>query len=219
MSDGVQAIGYIRCSTEEQEKSGLGLDAQQEAITREVDRRGWAVEILGDPGCSGKSVNPELRRALEMLARGQANVLIVSKMDRLARSVAHAVDIMDMARTQGWNLVVLDIGVDLATPYGRAMAQMLAVFAELEREMIGTRIREALAARRRRGQPVGRKVASSALIIHRIVTEREAGASFRKIAAGLTSDGVLSPTGRPVWQESTVRRTYASATRPVDIAS
>jgi DNA invertase Pin-like site-specific DNA recombinase len=114
-----------------------------------------------DEGCSGKQVNQELRRALDDLAAGRAEALVVSKMDRLARSVAHASDIVEAAKTQGWNLVVLDLGVDLATPQGRAMAHMLAVFAELERELIGQRTREALAAAKRRGVRLGAPILAS----------------------------------------------------------
>lgn len=85
-----------------------------------------------DEGKSARYVNPELRRALELLAAGRADALVVSKLDRLARSVLHAAEIMEMARRQGWNLIVLDLGMDLSAPQGRALAQTMAVFAELE---------------------------------------------------------------------------------------
>ncbi len=205
-------IGYGRVSTEEQADSGLGMEAQRAAIAREAERRGWAVTWRVDEGCSGKQTNPELRQALELLASGQAEALVVAKMDRLARSVAHASDIMELARSQGWNLVVLDLGVDLKTPQGRAMAQMLAVFAELERALIGQRTREALAAAKRRGTRLGRPRLAPASVVARVVAERDAGASFQRIARTLTDDGVLSPAGRPAWQESSVRRLYNSAT-------
>jgi len=205
-------IGYGRVSTEEQADSGLGIEAQRASIDREAGRRGWAVTWRVDEGCSGKQTNPELRQALELLASGQAEALVVAKMDRLARSVAHASDIMELARSQGWNLVVLDLGVDLKTPQGRAMAQMLAVFAELERALIGQRTREALAAAKRRGTRLGRPRLAPASVVQRVVAERNAGASFQLIARTLTADGVLSPAGRPAWQESSVRRLYNSAT-------
>ena len=212
-------IGYVRVSTEEQAESRLGIEAQIETITRECERRGWTMEMRVDAGCSGKHVNPQLREALDLLASRQADALVVAKLDRLARSVLHAAEIMESAERQKWNLVVLDLAVDLSTPQGRAMAQMLATFAEFERKMIGTRTREALAARKRRGEHVGRKSALPPGVIRRIVMERQAGASYRVIAAALTRDDVLSPTGRRVWQESTVRRTYASATQTLGVAS
>ena len=127
---GTSMLGYSRVSTEEQADSRAGLDAQEHAIRDEAKRRGWEVTMLSDPGKSGKFVNPQLRKALELLATGQADGLVVAKMDRLARSVGHAVDVLNLAKAQGWSLVVLDLGVDLTTPAGRAMAQMMAVFAE-----------------------------------------------------------------------------------------
>lgn len=206
-------LGYIRVSTEEQERSGLGVEAQEAAIKEACERRGWSHELFHDLGRSGKHVNPELRRGLDMLDAGQFDGLIVAKLDRLARSVRHASAIIDSAITQGWALVVLDNALDLTTPGGRAMANMLATFAELERDLIASRTREALAARKARGEHNGRRTAIPAAVLRRIITTRdEQGDSFCRIADALTAEGVLSPTGLPRWHESTVRRAYASAT-------
>jgi DNA invertase Pin-like site-specific DNA recombinase len=73
---------------------------------------------------------------LTLLASGQGDGLVVAKMDRLARSVGHAVEILQLAERQGWSLVVLDLGMDLTTPAGEAMAHMLATFAQFERRLI-----------------------------------------------------------------------------------
>lgn len=108
-------------STEEQANSGLGVEAQTEAITTACANRGWTVEVVADLGRSGKQVNPELRRALDLLSSGQADGLVLAKLDRLARSVRHASAIIDDAQRQGWDLVVLDNAIDLTTPGGRAM--------------------------------------------------------------------------------------------------
>lgn len=206
-------LGYVRVSTEEQERSGLGVEAQENAIAEECERRGWTYELFRDLGCSGKHVNPELRHGLDMLSAGQFDGLIVAKLDRLARSVRHASAIIDSAITQGWALVVLDNALDLTTPGGRAMANMLATFAELERDLIASRTREALAARKARGERNGRRTAIPPAVLRRIVLTRDTdGHSFGRIAADLTHDGILSPTGLPQWSESTVRRAYASAT-------
>lgn len=211
-------VGYVRVSTEEQERSGLGVEAQREAIHRECGRRGWTVELVEDLGCSGKQVNPQLRRALELLGAGQFDGLVVAKLDRLARSVRHASAIIEDAQTRGWSLTVLDNALDLTTPGGRAMANMLATFAELERDLISTRTKEALAARRRRGLPNGRPSAIPAGLIRRIVLARDEGESFARIAASLTGERHLTPTGLVTWHESTVRRAYAAATRVEAVA-
>lgn len=216
----VQVIGYCRVSTEEQARTGHGLPAQRDAITDAAGRRDWHVEWAVDEGCSGKRVNPELRRALELLAAGRASALVVSKLDRLARSVRHAAEIMESARQQGWNLIVLDLGMDLSTPQGRALAQTMAVFAELERELISTRTREALAGARSRGTRLGAPRLAPVPVVDRICREREGTpdvrpASFGAIARALTAEGVLSPAGRTTWQPSTVRRIYNAATQEV----
>lgn len=206
-----RAIGYVRVSTEEQQESGLGVAAQVRTLTQEAARRGWDLEVVMDLGCSGKHINPELRRALDLLRAGRADILMVTKMDRLARSTKNAADIMETAQAQGWNLVMLDVAIDLSTPAGEAMANMLATFAQFERRLISQRTKEALAARKREGKHNGRRTAIPAALLNRICERRDAGQSFNQIAADLAADGFLSPTGLAVWQESTVRRAYASA--------
>lgn len=210
----MHVIGYRRVSTEEQATNGHGLDAQTTAIEEWLARKGhdYTVEWRADEGLSGKQINPDLREALELLRTKQADALVVSKMDRLARSVGAAADIIAASQKQGWSLIVLDLGMDLSTPSGKAMAQMLAVFAELEREMIASRTREGLAAARAKGVVLGRPSAIPTAVRRRIVTEREGGASFDAIALDLAGDGILSPTGRATWSSSVVRRAYLAAT-------
>src|SRR5689334_5024485 len=108
-------VGYTRVSTEEQADRRNGLDAQRAAIGAETQRRGWQVEYCTDEGGSGKHINAGLREALSLLESGQADGLIVAKLDRLARSVVHAANIIEAAQSQGWSLVVLDLNLDLTT--------------------------------------------------------------------------------------------------------
>ncbi|RZL78266.1 MAG: recombinase RecB [Rhodococcus sp. (in: high G+C Gram-positive bacteria)] len=199
-------LGYVRVSTDEQARSGLGLAAQEAALVAEAERRGWELTILRDEGASGKQVNPGLRNALEQLASGLADGLVVAKMDRVSRSLLHAVEILDTAKAQGWALVVLDLGVDLTTPAGRALAGTMAVFAEFERELIRERTRAAAAAAKARGAKLGRPSLIPTRVARRIVAMRESGQSYGSIARTLTDEHVLSPAGRPTWQASTVRR-------------
>ncbi|MGV0580311.1 recombinase family protein [Mycolicibacterium elephantis] len=206
-------FGYSRVSTEEQAEKRNGLEAQVAAIDAEAERRAWAIEHFADEGASGKHINESLREALGLLASGQGDGLVVAKMDRLARSVGHADEILQAAQRQGWALVILDINVDLTTPSGEAMANMLATFAQFERRMISQRTKDALAATKRRGTRLGPKPKAPAGVIRRIVMDRDAGLSFDRIARTLTAEGVLTPAGRPVpWQSSTVRRIYQYAT-------
>jgi len=206
------ALGYIRCSTEEQSASGLGLDAQRAAIAGEAGRRGWSVDFEADEGYSGKLRNrPGLDRALARLARGEAHVLVVAKMDRLGRSVIQASEVLELAQRQRWDLVVCDMQLDLATPSGRAMAQMLSVFAELERSLISERTKAALAAAKVRGTRLGRPREIDPTLLARIVAMRSTGLSYRRIAAALTADGSPTPTGRDRWNPGSIAGFLASA--------
>lgn len=208
-----RALGYCRVSTEEQAAHGHGLAAQHDTITTEAERRGWAVTIHADEGATGKRINPTLADCLEQLRTGRADALIVGKMDRLARSVLHAADIMNAARTQGWDLIVCDLGVDLSSPQGKAMANMLATFAELERDMISQRTREGLAAARAKGKRIGAPRLVTAHVVDQIVRARHDGQSYASIARSLEEGGLLSPAGRPSWQASTVRRIFNTTTK------
>ena len=205
-------FGYSRVSTDEQADSRNGLEAQRSAINAEAARRGWAVEHAADEGASGKYINANLAETLQLLAAGQGDGLIVAKLDRLARSIVHAANIIDAAQAQGWSLVVLDIGVDLSTATGRAFANTIMVFAQLERELISERTKAALAAKRARGERIGRPRLATPGVTRRIVLDRNAGLSFGRIARALEAEAILSPAGRPTWQPSTVRRIYQSAT-------
>ena len=205
-------FGYTRVSTDEQALSRNGLEAQHETIAGESARRDWDVEYFSDEGVSGKLIAPNLQKVLQLLASGQGDGLVVAKLDRLSRSIINAANIIESAQAQGWSLVILDLGVDLTTAAGRMMAMNLVNFAQYERELISERTKAALAAKKRRGERIGRPRVVSASVVRRIVRDRETGLTYDAIAFALTTEKVLSPLGKPTWQPSTVRRIYASAT-------
>lgn len=200
-------VAYRRVSTEEQADSGAGLAAQESAIRAECERRGLPLLAMHtDAGVSGKSlVRPALTAALEDLDAGRGDVLMVAKLDRLTRSVHDATGLMMRSEKGGWGLVALDAPVDTTTPAGRAMAQILSVFAELERRLIGERTKAALAVKRDQGVRLGRPRVLSDKVVARIVKERRAGATWTAIAAGLNSDQVPTAQGGRRWYPATVR--------------
>jgi DNA invertase Pin-like site-specific DNA recombinase len=153
----MKAIGYIRVSTREQGDSGLGLDAQRATIEADAIRRGWPpVCLIIDSGYSGASTDrPGVAQALAMLEAGQADALVVAKLDRLSRSVGDFAGLMDLARRQGWALIALDLGVDTTTPAGEMMANVMASFAQFERRVIAQRTKDALAQAKARGVRLG----------------------------------------------------------------
>jgi DNA invertase Pin-like site-specific DNA recombinase len=102
--------------------------------------------------------------------------------------------------------------LDLTTAAGRMVAGQLILFAQYERELIGERTKAGLAAKKARGERIGRPRLATAGVVRRIVLDRNAGLSFGRIAHALEAEAILSPAGRPTWQPSTVRRIYQSAT-------
>lgn len=153
-----RAVGYVRVSTQEQVASGAGLDVQRAVINAEVERRGWVLrQVFSDEGVSGKSLKrPGLSEAVDLLRAGEVDVLVVSKLDRLSRSVIDFAGLLEQATKQGWVIVVLDIGVDMTTPHGRFIAHVMSASAQWERELIGQRTKEALAIKAAQGIAVGR---------------------------------------------------------------
>ncbi len=210
----MRVLGYVRVSTEEQQRSGAGILAQREAIAEECQRRGWQlVEVIEDAGFSAKDLKrPGVQAALEELQRHKADALVVAKLDRFSRSMIDFTAVMAKAQKQGWALVALDCAVDTTTPAGEAMANVLATFAQFERRLIGQRTREAMAEKRKQGVRFGRPLSLPADVRARIASERRAGRSLAVIAAGLNADGVATAQGGRQWWPSTVRSILVAIT-------
>lgn len=210
----VRCIGYVRVSSEEQAASRAGLDGQRKTIIAEVERRGWElVEIVEDAGYSAKNLDrPGIQRALSMLQgrSRQADALMVAKLDRLSRSIADAGELLERSLAKGWSLVALDVAVDTSSPSGEAMAGMMAVWARLERRMIGERTKTALAAKRAQGVRLGRRRELAADVVAWIVGQHRAGASLAAIARALNDRGEPTAHGGAKWYPSTVRAVVRS---------
>lgn len=210
----VRVAGYRRVSTGEQVTSGAGLDAQLTTLEEECMRRGWDLaQVFTDAGVSGKTAanRPALQQALDAVEAGVAGVLMVSKLDRLSRSVSDASGLLDRAQRNGWALVACDLGVDTSTPAGEAMANIMSTFAQLERRLIGQRTREALAVKRAQGVRLGRPRTLSEEVVSRILAEHEAGQSWSAIGRGLDADGVPTAQGGARWYPATVRSVAMAA--------
>ena len=209
------AIAYLRCSTEEQADSRAGLEAQRAAILAEAKRRGWDeadVTCIEDAGFSGKNLDrPGIGAALDSLRHRKADTLVVSKLDRLSRSLVDFAGLMDRASRERWALIALDLNVDTSTPAGEAMAAMLATFAQFERRLIGERTKSALAAKRAAGVRLGRPRLIPDEVVARIVSERSSGATLRAIADGLNRDAVPTAMRGRQWWVATVQGVLAQA--------
>jgi len=204
----MRTIGYIRVSTTEQGDTHLGLDAQHATIAAECARRGWGPVCVVEEIASASSMRrrPLLRDVLDALDRGDADALVVAKLDRLARSTLDFARIMERAADAEWVLVILDIGADTSTPAGRMVASVVAATAAYERELIGARTRDALAAKRAQGARLGRPSSVPADTRARVVALRDAGLSLRAIADELVAEGVPTALGHGTWHAAQVSR-------------
>jgi DNA invertase Pin-like site-specific DNA recombinase len=209
---GTSVCGYARVSTSEQSDSGLGLEAQKATIHAEAARHGWTLIAIFEDVASGRSLRqrPGLEAAFAAVADGTADGLIVSKLDRLSRSVHDFSAILARFQRERWALVVMDLGVDTSTIMGAAMAQMVSVFAELERKRIGERTREALQVRREQGVKLGRPASIPASVAKRIVRMRERGMTLQAICNVLNAERVPTARGGRLWRPSSLRAVLAA---------
>jgi DNA invertase Pin-like site-specific DNA recombinase len=231
----MQAVAYVRVSTDEQAESRAGLEAQLHAITRHCQKNG--LELVGtfdDAGVSGAAQldkRPGLLDAVNAVVRG--GVLLVAKRDRLARDVVTCAVVERMVTKRGGRVVsVAGEGTDCDDATSVLMRRIVDAFSEHERLVIAARTRAALQAKRRRGEragrvPFGYQLADAATstarsragnvlaleaipaqlaVVERIRRERAAGHSMRAIADGLTCDNVPTATGKARWAQSTIQR-------------
>jgi DNA invertase Pin-like site-specific DNA recombinase len=201
-------VAYYRVSTDRQGASGLGLDAQRAAVAAFVNGRGELAAEFTEIESGRKNDRPELHQALD-LCRDRRAILVIAKLDRLARNVAFIANLME----SGAEFVAVDM-----PQANRLTLHILAAVAEHEREMISQRTKAALAAAKARGTRLGnprpdmpRITAASAAAAARfrtgvkatIVTLRGQGMSLRAIAADLNGRGIRTARGRR-WQAATV---------------
>lgn len=207
MSSQRPVIAYRRVSTQDQGESGLGLDSQRAVIDAEAMRRGWDDVTHFVDVASGKSTNrrPQLSAALAALGTGRAGVLVVSKLDRLSRSLLDFAAIMAQAQREGWSIVALDIGVDTATINGELVANIIMSLAQWERRIIGQRTKDALGVVKGRGVKLGRPTTVTRDAVAIVAAMRGAGSSLRDVADALNRASVPTAQGGARWYASTVR--------------
>jgi len=143
---------YARVSTHDQQTLPLQLHAMREYSAK----RGWTIVAQIKEVGSG-AAQRDLREALLAVARRrEVDVVLVWRLDRWGRSVADLVSTLQELQHLGVGFVSLTEALDLTTPAGRAMAGLLAVFAEFERDILRERVRAGLAHARLQGKQLGR---------------------------------------------------------------
>lgn len=212
-------VSYCRVSTDKQGRSGLGLDAQREAVARHVQTAAGVIVAEFQEVESGKRDDnrPQLKAAISA-CRAHRATLVIAKLDRLSRNLAFLANLMET----GLDFVACDN--PHATPF---TLHILAAVAEHERRMISARTKEALAAARARGVKLGgpnayrgspdlasanrRRLADSRQhasdVAPFIEAARGAGAAtLVDLARALNARGVLTPSGGSNWTHVQVRR-------------
>jgi DNA invertase Pin-like site-specific DNA recombinase len=219
-ASGNLAIAYLRCSTDKQGRSGLGLEAQRAAIVRFAEAEGLTllaehVEIETGKGSDALDRRPVLREALAAAKRAKCPV-VVAKLCRLSRDVAFIATLM----AQKVAFVVTELGAD-CDPF---MLHIYAALAEKERALISERTRAALAAKKAQGALLGNRTnlataqakgqaanaalanahAANVLPVIRDLQAADPTLDLRGIAAVLNTRGVRTARGGQ-WHSTTVR--------------
>lgn len=219
-----KAVCYIRVSTEEQARGGVSLAAQEEKLTAYCKMAGLeVVEVIREEGVSAAkplATRPGGQKLLQLVARKKVKHVVALKLDRLFRDAEDA-----LHQTRAWDkagiaLHLVDMGgqtLNTATAMGRFFLNMMAGFAELERNLIAERTATALAHKKAHKEaysptPYGfdrveKTLAQNAQeqkTIAQIFAWRRAGWSLRKIAHELNARGIPTKQGGQ-WYASTVR--------------
>ena len=213
-------IAYYRVSTEKQGKSGLGLEAQRESVLKHVEQEGGTLIAEYSDVISGASeAREQLDAALRRCEREKAT-LIISKLDRLARQLSFLAKFIESKVP----LVVAEL------PHANKMLlQMMAVFAEAERDMVSQRTKDALAAAKKRGVVLGNPKLADARVNAAKAREQQAdefalqhydnlrrmkanGHSLAKIAELLNDAGRRAPRGGR-WYPTSVSNLISRAER------
>lgn len=178
---------YARVSTD-----GQTVENQLEELQAVARRHGWEIaQIFADRGISGtkgRDERPAFNSLLEAIARKEVDTVAAWSVDRLGRSLQHLIPFLADLQAKGIGLFLLRQGLDTTTPSGRAMFQMLGVFAEFEAAMIRERVRAGVARAKRKGTKSGRPIGRPKLDPKREQAVRDAlatGAGILKVARAI----------------------------------
>ena len=178
---------YARVSTD-----GQTVQNQLDELAEVAKRSGWQVVATfadrGISGTKGREGRPEFDKLLKAVTRREIDMVVAWSVDRLGRSLQHLIPFLSDLQAKGVDLFLLQQGLDTSTPSGRAMFQMLGVFAEFEAAMIRERVRAGVARAKRRGTKSGRPIGRPKLDGKREAAVRAAltsGTGILKVATTL----------------------------------
>lgn len=171
---------YARVSTGEQQTLSMQIKKMKEY----VKSRKWILTAEVEDVASGAKTRPKREELLKMARRKEIDAIIVWKLDRFGRSLADLITTLNELKELEVTFVSLTEALDFSTPSGRAMAGMLSIFAEFEREMIRERVKAGIANAREKGKPHGRPPTASAKL-EKIIELKSEGLNNSQIAKQL----------------------------------
>lgn len=148
----MKAALYARVSTHDQQT----LSMQMKAMREYAQSRGWEVKQEIEETSSGTKKRQKQEEIIQAAQRREIDVIVVWKLDRWGRSLVDLINGLQDLNALGVGFVSITEALDFTTPSGKAMAGMLAVFAEFERDMLRERVKAGIAHARAKGKPHGR---------------------------------------------------------------
>lgn len=139
---------YARVSTQEQDSL-----KQIEICKQYCERNQWEIKFIFNDIISGKTITrPEFDKLLEAMRRYEFNTIVVTKLDRMGRSLKHLLSLFDEFNAKGINFVAVTQNIDTSTSAGKLQMQIMGAFAEFERNLISERTKEGLKGNERVGK-------------------------------------------------------------------
>jgi DNA invertase Pin-like site-specific DNA recombinase len=179
-----RAAIYARVSTTSQ-----NTENQVRELREVAERHGWQIVVeFMDPGISGakgRDQRPGLEAMMQAVSRREIDMVMAWSVDRLGRSLQNLVELLAELHGKRVDLYLHQQGIDTSTPAGKALFQMMGVFAEFERAMIRERVNAGLARARAQGKTLGRPRRDDAKRLSAVRKLREQGVGINKIAKQL----------------------------------
>jgi DNA invertase Pin-like site-specific DNA recombinase len=175
---------YVRVSTDHQT-----IKNQEHELQAVAERHGWQVVAVfkdqGISGAKGRDQRPGLDKLMQAVNRREVDLVAAWSVDRLGRSLQDLIGLLQEMHSKHVDLYLHQQGIDTTTPSGKAMFQMMGVFAEFERSMIHERVMAGLARAKAEGTQLGRpaEVAGDKDKVRAMRAARASGKSIRAIAA------------------------------------
>jgi DNA invertase Pin-like site-specific DNA recombinase len=208
----MRAIGYVRVSTDKQADGGVSLEAQSEKIrAMTVVQGAELLDVIVDAGESAKSLDrPGMQRLLALVDARKVDTIIISKLDRITRSVKDLAELLERFERRNVALVSVADSLDTHTAAGRLVLNIMMSVSQWERESTAERTRDAMQHKRAKGERVGtipfgfrlsgdgarlEEDAAEQSILNRMREMKLIGHTVREIAAALNAQGYSTRKG------------------------